>query len=71
MIDYRELRTRRDEIAKNIVDRNMNVDVDEAIRLQDKRSELMKLAEDLRAARNLNAQRMKGKMDNEARQALI
>ena len=45
MIDYRELRTRRDEIAKNIVDRNMNVDVDEAIRLQDKRSELMKLAD--------------------------
>ena len=71
MIDYRELKTRRDEIAKNIVDRNMNVDVDEAIRLQDKRSELMKLAEDLRAARNLNAQKMKGKMDNEARQALI
>ena len=71
MIDYRELKTRRDEIAKNIVDRNMNVDVDEAIRLQDMRSELMKLAEDLRAARNLNAQKMKGKMDNEARQALI
>ena len=71
MIDYRELKTRRDEIAKNIADRNMKVDVDEAIALQDKRSELMKAAEELRAARNVNAQKMKGKMDNEARQALI
>ncbi len=71
MIDYRELKSRRDEIAKNIADRNMKVDVDEAIRLQDKRSQLMKAAEELRAARNENAQKMKGKMDNEARQALI
>ncbi len=71
MIDYRELKSRRDEIAKNIADRNMKVDVDEAIRLQDKRSELMKAAEELRAARNENAQKMKGKMDNNARQALI
>ena len=71
MIDYRELKSRRDEIAKNIADRNMKVDVDEAIRLQDKRSEQMKADEELRAARNENAQRMKGKMDNDARQALI
>ena len=71
MIDYRELKTRRDEIAKNIADRNMKVDVDEAIRLQDRRAELMKAAEELRAARNVNAARMKGKMDNEARQVLI
>ena len=71
MIDYRELKTRRDEIAKNIADRNMKVDVDEAIRLQDRRAELMKIAEELRAARNLNASKMKGKMDNDARQALI
>ena len=71
MIDYRELKTRRDEIAKNIADRNMKVDVDEAIALQDKRAELMKAAEELRAARNVNAQKMKGKMDNDARQALI
>ena len=71
MIDYRELKTRRDEIAKNIADRNMVVDVDEAIRLQDRRAELMKLAEELRAARNVIAQKMKGKMDNEERQKLI
>ena len=71
MIDYRELRARRDEIAKNIADRNMKVSVDEAIALQDKRADLMKAAEELRAARNTNAAKMKGKMDNEARQTLI
>lgn len=71
MIDPRELRARRDEIARNIADRNMKVSVDEAIALQDKRAELMKAAEELRAARNTNAAKMKGKMDNEARQALI
>ncbi len=71
MIDYRELRARRDEIAKNIADRNMKVSVDEAIALQDKRADLMKAAEELRAARNTNAAKMKGKMDNDARQALI
>ena len=71
MIDYRELRARRDEIAKNIADRNMKVDVDEAIALQDRRSDLMKTAEELRAARNTNAARMKGKMDDEARRILI
>ncbi len=71
MIDYRELRARRDEIAKNIADRNMKVDVDEAIALQDRRSDLMKTAEELRAARNTNAARMKGKMDDEVRRILI
>ncbi|MBQ7645410.1 MAG: serine--tRNA ligase, partial [Spirochaetales bacterium] len=71
MIDYRELRARRDEIAKNIADRNMKVDVDEAIALQDRRSDLMKTAEELRAARNTNAARMKGKMDDEVRRTLI
>ena len=71
MIDYRELKARRDEIAKNIKDRNMKVDVDQAIELMDRRSALMKEAEDLRAARNDNAAKMKGKMDNDARQALI
>ena len=71
MIDYRELKARRDEIAKNIKNRNMKVDVDQAIELMDRRSALMKAAEDLRAARNENAAKMKGKMDNDARQALI
>ncbi|WP_320130574.1 serine--tRNA ligase [uncultured Sphaerochaeta sp.] len=71
MIDLKELKTRRDEIAKNISDRNMNVNIDEIIELQDKRSNLMQESEALRAKRNENAQKMKAKLDNETRQALI
>jgi seryl-tRNA synthetase len=71
MIDLKELKTRHDEIAKNISDRNMHVDIDEIIELQDKRSALMQESEGLRAKRNENAQKMKSKLDNETRQALI
>lgn len=71
MIDYRELKTRRDEIAANIKNRNMKVDVDEVIALQDKRAALMHDAELLRASRNENAMKMKGKMEPDARQKLI
>ncbi len=71
MIDYRELKTRHDEIAQNIKNRNMKVDLDKVILLQDDRAELMQQAESLRAARNENAAKMKGKMENDVRQALI
>lgn len=71
MIDSRELKTRRDEIAQNIVNRNMKVDVDKAIELQDSRSALMHEAEQLRTRRNEIAAKMKGPMDKEAREVLI
>ncbi len=71
MVDLRELKARRDEIAQNITNRYMNVNVDDVIALQDKRSALMQEAEGLRARRNENAQKMKGKLDNEQRQLLI
>jgi seryl-tRNA synthetase len=71
MIDLKELKTRHDEIAKNIRDRNMQVDLDRIIELQDRRSELMQQSEALRAKRNENAQKMKAKLDNDTRQALI
>lgn len=71
MIDLRELKVRRDEIAKNITDRCMNVSIDEIIALQDRRSALMQETEGLRAKRNENAQKMKGKLDPDTRQALI
>lgn len=34
MIDIKELKTRRDEIKKNIADRYMNVDLDAIIRIR-------------------------------------
>lgn len=71
MIDVRELKTRRDEILANIANRGMSVDLDAIIALQEQRSELLRETEDLRARRNENASRMKGKMDQQERSALI
>ena len=71
MIDIRELKTREEEIRKNIENRFMNVDLDQIMADQDKRSGLMQETETLRAKRNENAQKMKGKLDPETRKALI
>ncbi|MCR4675689.1 MAG: serine--tRNA ligase [Sphaerochaetaceae bacterium] len=71
MIDYRELKTRHDEIDQNIKNRNMKVDLDHIIELQDCRAVLMHEAEELRTKRNANAAKMKGPMDKDARQVLI
>ncbi|MGM0431264.1 MAG: serine--tRNA ligase [Spirochaetota bacterium] len=71
MIDLRELASRRDEIQQNITDRNMNIDVDEVIRLQSERSELIQRTEALRQQRNAHAKKMKGKLDDATREQLI
>ncbi len=71
MIDLKELKARRDEIENNIRVRNMNVDIDAIIELQERRSAMMQEAENLRAKRNENAQKMKGKLDAQTRTDLI
>lgn len=71
MIDLRELKTRHDEIAANIRNRNMRVDLDAIIALGDKRSAALKKADDIRARRNDVARQMKGKLDPETRTRLI
>lgn len=71
MIDIKELKTRYSEIKKNIEDRYMNVDLDKIIQDQDRRAELLLEVENLRARRNENASKMKGKMDPETRARLI
>ena len=71
MIDVKELKTRYDEIAKNIKDRYMNVDLDQIVKDQDERAALLLEVENLRSKRNETAQKMKQKLDNETRQALI
>ena len=71
MIDIKELKTRHDEIAKNIKDRYMNVDLDAIIKDQDDRLELLLEVENLRSKRNETAQKMKQKLDNETRNKLI
>ena len=71
MIDVRELKTRYEEIRKNIENRFMNVDLDKIVSDQEKRAALMQETESLRAKRNENAQKMKGKLDPDTRKALI
>ncbi len=71
MIDLRELKSRRDEIARNIENRFMNCDVDEVIRLQDERSQEMQRVEAMRSRRNEIASLMKSRMDEAQRAALI
>ena len=71
MIDIKELKTRRDEIAKNIKDRYMNVDIDAIIKDQEERNALLVEVDQLRAKRNENAQKMKQKLTPEERTVLI
>ncbi|HPZ15474.1 MAG TPA: serine--tRNA ligase [Sphaerochaeta sp.] len=71
MIDLRELKERRDEIQANIEARNMKIDLDLIIDLQERRSTLLQRAEALRASRNENTAKMKGKLEADVRSALI
>lgn len=71
MIDVKELKERRSEIEKNIKDRYMNVNLDKIIQDQDERTLLLKEIETLRAKRNENASKMKGKMGKDEREKLI
>lgn len=71
MIDLKELKTRRDEIAENIKNRCMHVDIDAIIVLQEQRLSILQTTESLRARRNENANKMKAKLDPETRSELI
>ncbi len=71
MIDLKELKERREEIAQNIANRGMRVAIDEVIDLQEERSRLLKLSDSLRSRRNENASKMKGKLEPEVRGQLI
>ncbi|MCK9287385.1 MAG: serine--tRNA ligase [Sphaerochaetaceae bacterium] len=71
MIDLKELKEKRTIIGKNIKHRNMNIDLDEIIRLQHQRSELLQETEHLRKQRNENAAMMKSKLDADRRVLLI
>ena len=71
MIDLRELKSRKAEIEANIKNRSMKIDLDRIIELQDQRSALLQEVESLRALRNENAQKMKGKLDADTRAQLI
>ena len=71
MIDIKELKSRYDEIKKNIADRYMNVDLDAIIAIQDERYTILQEVEVLRTKRNENAAKMKGKIEQSLRAELI
>jgi seryl-tRNA synthetase len=71
MIDLRELKERKEEIIQNIENRAMKVDLNQIISLQEQRSDILQETESLRQMRNENAKKMKGKLDQETRTALI
>jgi len=71
MIDIKELKTRHAEIEANIKNRFMDVPLDHIEELQTKRAELLQKNETLRAQRNANSSKMKGKMDQDTRKQLI
>lgn len=71
MIDPKDLKTNYDEIKTNIKNRYMDVDLDEIIKIADKRIELLTQVETLRTERNETAAKMKGKLDAETRNVLI
>jgi len=71
MLDIKFIKENLDAVKKNIQDRFMEADPDLAVSLYDNRIALIQETEGLRQKRNENAKKMKGKMDQEARQVLI
>ena len=71
MLDLTFIRDHLDAVEANIRNRFMNADARAVVALADGRSQAIQKLESLRAARNDNAGRMKGKLEPDARQALI
>ena len=63
MIDLKLIKEKKQEIAENIKNRRMNVDLDKVIRLSDERLSLLSKAEMLRSRRNEVASLMKQKLE--------
>jgi len=71
MLDLAFIRDHLDAVETNIRNRFMTADARAVVALADSRSQAIQKLEALRASRNDNAAKMKGKLDPDARQALI
>jgi seryl-tRNA synthetase len=71
MLDITFIRDNLDAVEANIRNRNMKADPRAAVALADQRSQAIQKLEALRASRNENAAKMKGKLEADVRQALI
>ena len=71
MLDITFIRENLAAVEANIQNRHMKADPRAALALADDRSQAIQKLESLRASRNENAAKMKGKLEPEVRQALI
>lgn len=71
MLDLKFVRENAELVKANAVNRNVTVDVDRILSLYDQRSDLIQRTEAARAQRNENASRMKAKLSEDERAALI
>jgi len=71
MLDYKFIAENLQAVAANIADRFMKADAEAVARLYAKRTELATGLQSLQQKRNTNADAMKGKMEQDARNALI
>jgi seryl-tRNA synthetase len=71
MLDYRFIVDNLPAVKKNIADRYMKADAEGVVRLFNRRTELTTALQGLQQRRNANAAAMKGKLEPEARTALV
>ena len=71
MLDIRFIKENLDAVKDNIKNRNMNADAELAVSLYDEKNSLQQELDSLRQKRNENASRMKGKLEQDERNALI
>ena len=71
MLDITFIRDNLEAVEANIRNRHMKADARAVVALADRRSQAIQKLEGLRASRNENASKMKGKLEVEVRNALI
>lgn len=71
MLDLKFIRDNVDAVKENVKNRHVSADPDLVVELYDKRNQLLKELESIRASRNANAELMKGKLSPAERTPLI
>ena len=71
MLDIKFIKEHLEQVKKNITDRNMVADADLVVKLYDEKTSLQQKLDSLRQQRNENAAKMKGKLEQDVRTALI
>jgi len=71
MLDLKIIRENTEAVKENCKNRNVKVDIDAILALDEKRRDLIQEVENIRKQQNETAAEMKGKLDNSKRQELI